>query len=151
MTENETRDAHRRLKGAMEMKDDHSEEMREMNSRENRIPGEGLGGHPRAESFDELVRGEKERMRMFWRPIETVPTTDVRDVPKTFLLWVANGGDERTGSHAIGYAYRSHSGGVVPRAHGYGAQGWKITHWMPLPEPPSAGDRPAAATDANPT
>lgn len=62
-----------------------------------------------------------------WRPIETVP----RDVKVLTLRWSM--GDKRS---LIDTATLERHGQVTGLHHGNGVFFCKVTHWMPLPEPP---------------
>jgi hypothetical protein len=53
---------------------------------------------------------------MTWRTIETAPPGE------RVLLWFPELGYSVTG---------------MPEAYGYKTGGWKATHWLPLPPPPS--------------
>lgn len=70
-----------------------------------------------------------------WLPIETAPRADEWDMPPTVLLWVADGGGKGSGCHAFGRVYRYADGDVRAVASGFSGN-WRVTHWMPLPEPP---------------
>lgn len=73
---------------------------------------------------------------MKWQPIETAPADTADGEPPEILVWVANGGVRKEGAVAFGRVYigeRTHE--RRPQASGYSGD-WKITHWMPLPEPP---------------
>lgn len=71
-----------------------------------------------------------------WQPIETAPTTPADADPEIITLWVVNGGDDGKGCPAFGRCYRSVDGTVRAVPNGY--RGFKCSHWMPLPSPPSS-------------
>lgn len=70
-----------------------------------------------------------------WQPIETIPAAEIFSDQTRVLVWVADGGPDRRGGVAFGYAYIDHKGRSEPRAEGYMGD-FKITRWMPLPLPP---------------
>lgn len=77
-----------------------------------------------------------------WQPIETVPASeDIACDRERILVWIADGGHDRTGTEAFGYAYRSKESGepVRVRAEGYNGD-YQITHWASL-NPPQTGRR----------
>lgn len=59
-----------------------------------------------------------------WQPIETAPRDESR------ILVYINDPASSVQRHAFGHVYES--GRVI--AEGYNGD-WRITHWMPLPEP----------------
>lgn len=63
-----------------------------------------------------------------WQPIETAPDAE------TILVYVND--PLGKGVH-FGCVYRYPDGTFYPRAQGLHGD-WKITHWMPLPEPPQS-------------
>ena len=73
-----------------------------------------------------------------WQPIETAPISD-RDADEQIrlFLWVENGGGRGKGDISFGCVYPRHDGGIKPVASSYSGNGWNITHWMPIPEPPA--------------
>lgn len=79
-----------------------------------------------------------------WQPIETAPPRFPDEEGEPILVWVANAGPRKNGKWlgavAFGcvYASRTNPGYRHAQAHGYGGNNeWEITHWMPLPAPPS--------------
>ena len=74
---------------------------------------------------------------MKWEPIETAPAEPIdsgRD-PQSIFVWVADDGINGKGAISFGYVYLSRNGSRIPRSNSHHGS-WKITHWMPLPEPP---------------
>lgn len=73
-----------------------------------------------------------------WQLIETAPVSSADD-PEVVMLWVADGGGlPAKGCCAFGRCYRLDDDSPV-RALAIGFYGnWNITHWQPLPEPPTA-------------
>ena len=71
---------------------------------------------------------------MEWQPIETAPAKE--EYPDLVLLWIVGAGDERKGCSAFGRVYQHSNNEKFAVASGYSGQ-WEITHWMPLPEPPT--------------
>jgi hypothetical protein len=70
-----------------------------------------------------------------WRPIETAPVSSSED-QQSVMLWVSDGGSSGAGCCAFGRCYRVFPDSPV-RVAAIGFYGdWKITHWMPLPNPP---------------
>jgi hypothetical protein len=69
-----------------------------------------------------------------WQPIETAP--DSGEERYSVLLWIANGGKGAKGAVSFGSCYKRPDGSVQCLAAGYYGDGWDITHWMPLPNPP---------------
>lgn len=74
-----------------------------------------------------------------WRPIETVP----RDVKVLTLRWSM--GDKRP---LIDTATLERHGQATGLHHGNGVFFCKVTHWMPLPEPPLKANDPPAESPA---
>lgn len=77
---------------------------------------------------------------MKWQPIDTAPATPMGadEDPPSILVWIADSGPGGRGEVSFGYVYLSNSGQRRVKASGYGGtHEWKITHWMPLPDPPS--------------
>jgi hypothetical protein len=88
----------------------------------------------RAESICAAQVQEIERLRDRWQPIETLPSQDIRA-----FFWVVPKSPEET--------FRDTSGRPIMSDHApYRMEGkwrsWgsllKATHWMPLPDPPTA-------------
>lgn len=86
------------------------------------------------DEFEELVN------RTSWRPIETAP----KEGEHFFLLycaednsrWLARWQDDRWyGVDDLGLTREGHSAGDTDWA-----TGWFVNAWMPLPDPPYAGD-----------
>lgn len=74
---------------------------------------------------------------MNWQTIDTAPTSDdafLRDVEPCLVFGPAIG-------MKIGRAWRYPDGESRADAEGFHGE-WLITHWMPLPEPPSTPERP---------
>ncbi len=69
---------------------------------------------------------------MNWQPIETAPISDTKlrhgDRHQVFL-WVVGFG------LTTGYVFDDGEGGQIISANGFGGT-FKVSHWMPLPEPP---------------
>lgn len=75
-----------------------------------------------------------------WRPISELPEfvgsdDEIEDSPR-LLVWVADYRRREKGTVAFGSCSRHDKTRIYWRAEGYSVQGWKITHWMPLPEGP---------------
>lgn len=72
---------------------------------------------------------------MNWQPIEVAPEADFTVThPLECLVW-----SREIGGVRYGRVWRYKDGAAFGQANGYGGD-WRITHWMPLPEPP-AGER----------
>lgn len=71
-------------------------------------------------------RALEQEGRMDWQPIETAETRD------GVLLYSPKFGTQ------MGRTYRHSNGEVTAVAYGFHGD-WEITHWMPLPPPPAAG------------
>lgn len=71
---------------------------------------------------------------MYWQPIETAPVVDLEreEVPRC-LVYSKQFGVQ------MGRTWRYATGEAVGDAAGFHGD-WKVTHWMPLPEPPKAGE-----------
>lgn len=74
---------------------------------------------------------------MEWQPIETVPKTEFgQEEINRVMFWVPKSGFRSSGQHVFGYACRStKTGEEFINLDGHSGD-WKVTHWMPLPEPP---------------
>jgi hypothetical protein len=64
-----------------------------------------------------------------WQPIEAYPEIAVFEQPERVLVYGEMGVNP-------GRVYRYGTGEVIATAEGYHGSEWRITHWMPLPEPP---------------
>lgn len=72
-----------------------------------------------------------------WLPIESAPVSVLGSgAVNEMLMWVADGGMDKSGRVERGVIYEVEGGKTV---HVYGYLGsFSVTHWMPLPEPPEA-------------
>lgn len=69
-----------------------------------------------------------------WQQIDTAPFADfMATYPLDCLVWCPEIGGVR-----VGRVWRYPDGQPMGQANGYGGE-WKITHWMPMPEPPTGG------------
>lgn len=72
-----------------------------------------------------------------WQPISTAPAGNYDDAPR-ILLWVE---DAQKGIQIRFGCVYCISGNRYVNADGLGGNHkWKITHWMPLPEPPKGNE-----------